>query len=78
MTVTIQKWGNSLGLRIPKAIAQSAKLGQGSQVQVLVERGRVVLKPVEVPSLKNLLAQVKPGSRPEETDWGKPVGKEVW
>jgi len=78
MTVTVQKWGNSLGIRIPKAIAQNAKLGKGTQVEVSVERGHVVLRPVEVPSLKELLSKVKPGSRPQLVDWGKPVGKEVW
>jgi len=78
MTVVIRKWGNSLGVRIPKAVAQSARLGEGTPVEVTVQDGRVVLKPVEVPSLDELLARIKPGSRPEVVDGGKPMGKEVW
>ena len=78
MTVTIQKWGNSLGVRIPKSVALRAKLCKGSQVEVAVEGNRVVLNPVEVPSLRELLAQIKPASRPQLVDWGMPVGKEAW
>lgn len=78
MTVTVQKWGNSLGVRIPKSVAAGASLGEGSKVEVAVRNGKIVLQPVEVPSLKELLAQVKPGSRPELAEWGKAVGKEVW
>jgi antitoxin MazE len=78
MTVTIQKWGNSLGVRIPKAIAHATHLEEGTEVELAVKNGKVVLKPVEVPSLKELLSQITPGSRPAVVDWGRPVGKEVW
>jgi antitoxin MazE len=78
MTVTVQKWGNSLGVRLPRAVTQSAKLGVGSQVEVKAQRGRIILEPVAVPTLAELLAQVKPRSRPEVVDWGRPVGKEAW
>ena len=78
MTVTVQKWGNSLGVRIPRAVAQNARLDVGSAVEMVVRNGQVVLKPVEVPSLHELLAHVTPGSRPELEHWGRPQGKEVW
>ena len=78
MTLTIRKRGNSLGVRIPKSIANSARLGEGTELDVTVRNGRVELRPVEVLSLKDLLAQIKPGSKPELVDWGKPVGKEAW
>jgi antitoxin MazE len=78
MTVTVQKWGNSLGVRIPKVVAQTAGIDEGSEVEVAVRRGKVVLKPVEVPSLAELLSQIKPHSRPQLVEWGKPVGNEAW
>lgn len=78
MTVTIRKWGNSLGVRIPKSVAAAAGIGEGAQVEIAARQGKVILNPVEVPSLAELLSQMKPDSRPELVDWGKPVGKEVW
>ena len=78
MTVTIRKWGNSLGLRLPKAVAQSAGIELGSEIDLKVEDGRIVLEPVDVPSLGELLSQVKRSSRPDLADWGEPAGKEAW
>ena len=78
MTVTVCKWGNSLGVRIPRSVIQGAKWRKGTSLEIAIQGGKVFLRPVEVPSLGELLAQVKPGSRPESADWGKPVGKEVW
>lgn len=78
MTVKVQKWGNSLGVRLSKAVAKAANLDQGSRVDVVVEDGMVVLKPVDVPSLEELLKQVKKGGRPSLQEWGEPVGNEVW
>ena len=78
MTVRVQKWGNSLGVRIPKSVADQSSIRAGSELEVRSDDGRVVLSPVRVPTLKQLLAQVKPGNRPQLIDWGKPVGKEVW
>lgn len=78
MTSTIQKWGNSLGVRIPKAIARSANFDPGTQVEIAIDNGVVTIKPVDVPSLADLLKQIKRGDKPPVFDWGKPVGKEVW
>jgi len=78
MTIKIQKWGNSLGLRIPKSVADSTGLSEGSQLTLRVKEGELVLSPVEVPPLGELLARIKPGMKPERINWGKPMGKEVW
>ena len=78
MTVRVQKWGNSLGIRIPKSIARQSSIGVGTRLEVVATNGRVVLRPQKVPSLKELLATMKPANRPELVDWGKPVGREVW
>jgi antitoxin MazE len=78
MTVRVQKWGNSLGVRIPKAVADQSQIREGCELEVSFEDGRVVLNPNKVPSLKQLLAGIRPGDRPDLVDWGKAVGKEVW
>lgn len=78
MTVRVQKWGNSLGVRIPKAVAAQSDIREGSEVDVYCKDGRVIVQPSPVPSLHELLSRIKPGDRPPVEDWGGPVGREVW
>ena len=77
-TVRVQRWGNSLGVRVPKEVARQAAIHEGAELEVSFQDGRVILQPATVPSLKELLAQVKPQNRPELLEWGSPVGREVW
>jgi antitoxin MazE len=76
----VQKWGNSLGIRIPKALATEAHINQGVDVDISVKDGRLVVEPVAVPqwSLEELLEGITDENLHEEVDWGPPVGKEVW
>ena len=76
----IQQWGNSLALRIPKAFAQQARVKKGSAVTLSVEKGRMVMKPLRRRkyTLEELVSKITPKNRHPETDWGKPVGKEIW
>ena len=79
MQTMIQQWGNSLALRIPKALAQQTKVKKGSRVELTVVEGRLVIAPAaakKIP-LKSLVAKVTRGNIHSETDWGKPVGKEI-
>ncbi len=80
MQTMIQQWGNSLALRIPKAFAQQAKVKKGSSVRFTIEKNRLVVEPVEKTkiTLASLLAGVTPENIHPETDWGKPMGKEIW
>ena len=78
MGTAVQKWGNSLGVRIPKQVARQAKLRAGTEVDISLDGTRIVLEPVTVPSLKDLLSKIEPDDQPELVDWGKPVGKEIW
>jgi len=78
MTLVVRKWGNSLGVRIPRAIAHHAGLVEGTRVSVAVKGGAVVLRPDDVPSLDDLLASIGPKDRPPVEPWGPPVGNEVW
>lgn len=81
MTVatTVQKWGNSLAVRIPKDIADRINITQGSEINVVENEGKITLVPRQPQikySLDELLAQCKPENRHEEIDFGV-EGKEL-
>ena len=78
MKIKLRKWGNSLGVRIPKSIATELNLGDGSTVEVQKTKNQIVIEPVTEESLEELLSQVNDDNVPTETDFGKPEGKEVW
>ena len=80
MRTRVQKWGNSLALRIPKAFALEVGLEKDREVELSVQRGRLVVAAPAQKSytLEELLAGVKPSNLHKEVDWGRPVGKEVW
>jgi antitoxin MazE len=80
MITTVQKWGNSLGVRIPKPLAEDTRLHEGSQVDVREEDDRLIIVPVEQPvfRLENLLKRVSKKNLHREVDFGAPEGKEAW
>lgn len=80
MLVRIQKWGNSLALRIPKAFAVDAKIENDTLVEIHLVKGKIVITPVKTPdwSLEELLAGVTPDNLHGETDTGIAVGNEIW
>lgn len=79
MQARIQKWGNSLAIRIPKPFALEVGLEQNSVVSVSISEGKLVLEPVKsVYSLEELLAQVTPDNLHQEIETGSAVGSEAW
>jgi len=79
MQARIQKWGNSLAIRIPKPFALEVGLEQNSLVVVTISEGKLVLEPVKPSySLEELLAQVTPDTLHQEIETGAPVGNEAW
>jgi antitoxin MazE len=78
MNARVQKWGNSLALRIPKNYADQMGLSSNSPVEISLEGNRLVIEPARRPTLDALLDGVTPDNIHTETDWGAPVGKEVW
>ena len=80
MSVTLHRWGNSVGLRVPKPLLEQLGSGEGSKVEVRVENGRLVIEPERKPrlTLRDVLKGFGPSDQPGEVGWGKPVGKEVW
>ncbi len=80
MRTRVQKWGNSLALRIPKPFAAEIGLRRNSPVEVSLVNGQLVIVPVVEPALtlECLLAQVTEDNLHGEIETGPAVGKEVW
>ncbi|HWB50938.1 MAG TPA: AbrB/MazE/SpoVT family DNA-binding domain-containing protein [Stellaceae bacterium] len=78
MLVSVTRWGNSLGLRIPKDIAEQVGLRAGAQVDVAAEGDRVIVSPMPH---RYILAELLDGMTPEAMheafDWGPDVGREI-
>jgi antitoxin MazE len=80
MITHIQKWGNSLAIRIPRSLAAEVDLELNSMVEIKQEQGHLILVPVRKPeySLEQLLAQVYPENLHAEIDTGQAEGVEIW
>jgi antitoxin MazE len=80
MRTRIQRWGNSLALRIPKSVAVDAGLASDSVVDVTLVDGKVVVTPLsgERFTLDQLLSGVTDDNRHGENATGPAVGQEVW
>jgi antitoxin MazE len=78
MQVQIARWGNSLGLRIPKDLAQRAGLSAGTRVEVAADGDRIVITPARARyALADLLEGVTPQAMREAFDWGPDKGREI-
>ena len=82
MLTKIQKWGNSQGLRFPKEILSRAHISIGDEVDINIQHGDIIIKPVTrirgKYNLKNLVSKIPNNYKTEEENWGGPVGKEKW
>ena len=80
MKTKVVKWGNSLGLRIPKSFAEEVKVTEGSTVDLSMEDGRLVIRLATQPeySLEDLLGGVTETNLHSEVDSGNAVGGEEW
>ena len=77
----VTKWGNSLAIRIPKTVATEAGFSEGDRIEFNVQKnGRITLQRTKRRrfTLEELIASIDPDNCHGETDWGPPVGKEVW
>jgi antitoxin MazE len=80
MQARIQKWGNSLAVRIPKPFALEVGLEQNSLVTVSISDGKLLLELITEPNytLEQLLAEVTADNLHQEMETGPVVGHEVW
>ncbi len=80
MLAKVQKWGNSLALRIPMSYALEAKLEKDSDVDISLVEGKLVIRPIVTikPDLAHLLGGITDDNLHDECDTGDAVGKENW
>jgi len=84
MTTTIQKWGNSQGIRLPKIILETLSLKENDPVEIIVNDDSIVIKKAarKRRAKKSLDERFENYDGEffefEEIDWGKPVGREYW
>jgi antitoxin MazE len=82
MRTEFQKWGNSLALRVPSAFAKEIGAVEGQAVDMTIENGSLVVKVTTRKrrryTLEQLIDSITEENRHGETNWGPPVGNEVW
>ena len=78
--LSIKHWGNSMGLRLPQAVAKAAHLHADQQVRIRVEQGRVVIEPLPQDglSLEARLQRFDPVRHGGEAMPSTPIGAEKW
>lgn len=81
MVLTINKWGNSQGIRFPKELLKKLHAQIGSSLNVEYENGKVIIEPIITPKKYNiheLVKNIEAKDKQEEIDWGKAEGNETW
>ena len=80
MRTKVGRWGNSLAVRIPKALAEEVRLDVETEVELSVEGDRLLVEPTALGrwTLRDLLVRVTKENLHKEVDLGTPVGHEVW
>jgi antitoxin MazE len=80
MKTRLQKWGNSLAVRIPRPFAKETNLSENSAVDVSLRNGKLIIAPVKEPDLdlEDLVARITKANRHEEVDTGASRGNETW
>ena len=80
MQVQVSRWGNSLAVRIPAAVLAQACVEEGSSLEILVEEdGAIVLVAAnKAPTMADLVGAITPENTHTATNWGAPVGNEIW
>ena len=79
MRLAIRKWGNSLALRIPHGVAHDVHFVDGTEIDLTVAKGKVILAPaIPVATLSGLLAAITDENMHREVSTGDQVGREAW
>lgn len=78
MKTQVQRWGNSLAVRIPKVFASQMGVGENTTVELDLVDGVLILRPNTAPTLDELLAAITADNLHGEVDTGPAVGAEVW
>ncbi len=79
--ITISKWGNSQGLRIPKEIIEAFNINIGDKVRIFIEKNRLILEPVKKKKIYNiseLVNKIPNDYKKESEHFSTPMGKEIF
>jgi len=77
MKTNIMQWGNSLAIRIPKSFAKDLRVDSGMEVEMTIKGSALVISKPKY-DINELVEKITPENMHPETDWGAPVGKELW
>jgi len=78
MEMVVEKWGDGLGVKIPRSFVQEMALRDGDKVKITGLGQGMLISPGWTESLQEMLDRVTPENIHGEIDFGPPVGKEVW
>ena len=79
MTTTIQRWGNSQGIRIPKVLTDTVNWKENEELSVSVKNDKIIIeKAVRHKTIQELFADYDGAYVPVQIDWGEPAGNEIW
>lgn len=78
METVVKKWGNSLGIRIPKFIAKEFSLKDGTLVNIEDKENQIVINPIKKSILNDLLKKINKDNIHDEITTDGPIGKEIW
>ncbi len=80
MTTTIQKWGNSQGIRIPKTILDAVKWTENEKIILVVDNEKIIMEKAKKKrkNIKELFVDYKGEYEPIEIEWGEAKGEEIW
>lgn len=78
MQSRVSKWGNSLGIRIPRSVAVMAGITEGVCIDLRVEKDEIVIRKTRKYNLNEMLLQMTPENVHAETQTGTPLGSELW
>ena len=77
MQVLVSKWGNSLGLRLPRALTAEIGVAEGQRVEIRADKGRLIVEPVrDAYTWAQMMENVTPEAMREAFDWGEDLGRE--
>lgn len=80
MQTSVKKWGNSLAIRVPQAIASQINITEGSKIKLILKNNIIEIIPTESKkyNLKNLLSTITNENHHLEISTDSPIGKEIW
>lgn len=79
MTITLQKWGNSQGIRIPKHMLDELNWPESEPLEMKIDGNRIIIEPAQTrKTIQELFADYDGTHESEMIDWGTPVGEEAW